>query len=62
MSNIERTVDLGHDESGLAILHKHVAHRLDQHMLQVVEVAWTDDSTLAIFFTCATVTATIVLL
>jgi len=35
----------------LAILiHKHAAHRLDQHMLQVVEVAWTDDSTLVIFY------------
>jgi len=29
---------------------KHAAHRLVQHMLQVVEVALTDDSTLAIFF------------
>jgi len=31
----------------------HVAidtHRLVQHMLQVVEMAWTDDSTVAIFF------------
>ena len=37
-------------ESGLAIIYKHAAHRLDQHMLQVVEVALTDDSTLAIFF------------
>jgi len=26
------------------------AHRLFQHTLQVVEMAWTDDSTLAIFF------------
>jgi len=25
-------------------------HRLVQHMLQVMEMAWTDDSTLAIFF------------
>ena len=50
MSNIERTADLGHDESGLAIIHKHAAHRLVQHTLQVVEVAWTDDSTLVIFF------------
>jgi len=33
--------------------HIHVAinaHRLFQHTLQVVEMAWTDDSTLAIFF------------
>ena len=37
-------------ESGLAIIHKHAAHRLVQHTLQVVEVASTDDSTLAIFF------------
>jgi len=37
-------------ESGLAIIYKHAAHRLVQHMLQVVEVALTDDSTLAIFF------------
>jgi len=62
VSNIERTVDLGHDESGLAILHKHVAHRLVQHTLQVVEVAWTDDSNLVIFFTCTTVAASIALL
>ena len=46
MSNIEQTVDLGHDELGLAIIHKHGAHRLVQHTLQVVEMAWTDDSTL----------------
>jgi len=32
------------------VIYKHAAHRLDQHMLQVVEVALTDDSTLAIFF------------
>ena len=25
-------------------------HRLIQHRLQVMEMAWTDDSTLAIFF------------
>ena len=39
-------------ESGLVIigLYKHAAHRLVQHRLQVVEMAWTDDSTLAIFF------------
>ena len=35
---------------GLAMIYKHAAHRLVQHMLQVVEVALTDDSTLAIFF------------
>jgi len=32
------------------LIYKHAAHRLDQHMLQVAEVALTDDSTLAIFF------------
>ena len=37
-------------ESGLAMIYKHAAHRLVQHMLQVMEVALTDDSTLAIFF------------
>ena len=37
-------------ESGLAIIYKHAAQRLVQHRLQVVEMAWTDDSTLAIFF------------
>ena len=37
-------------ESGLAMIYKLVAHRLVQHMLQVMEVALTDDSTLAIFF------------
>jgi len=31
-------------------VYKHAAHRLVQHTLQVVEVALTDDSTLAIFF------------
>ena len=36
-------------ESGLAMIYKHAAHRLVQHMLQVVEVALTDDSTLASF-------------
>ena len=35
-------------ESGLAIIYKHAAHRLVQHTLQVMEMAWTDDSTLAI--------------
>jgi len=37
------------------MIYKHAAYRLVQHMLQVVEVALTDDSTLAIFFTCTTV-------
>jgi len=37
-------------ESGLVIIYKHAAHRLVQHRLQVVEMAWTDGSTLAIFF------------
>jgi len=37
-------------ESGLAIIYKHAAHRLVQHRLQVMEMAWTDYSTLAIFF------------
>ena len=37
-------------ESGLAMIYKHASHRLVQHMLQVVEVALKDDSTLAIFF------------
>jgi len=41
-------------ESGLVIIYKHYAHRLVQHKLQVVEMASTDDNTLAIFFTCAT--------
>ena len=36
-------------ESGLAIIYQHAAHRLVQHTLQVVEMAWRDDSTLAIF-------------
>jgi len=40
----------GNCESGLVIIYKHAAHRLVQHRLQVMEVAWTDDSTLAIFF------------
>ena len=31
-------------------MYKHAVHRLVQHMLQVVEVTLTDDSTLAIFF------------
>jgi len=57
---IGRAVDLcGHKkihslhrncESGLAMIYKQAAHRLDQHMLKVAEVALTDDSTLAIFF------------
>ena len=29
-------------ESGLAMIYKHAAHRLVQHMLQVVEVALID--------------------
>ena len=29
---------------------QHAAHRLVQHRLQVTEMAWRDDSTLAIFF------------
>ena len=33
---------------GWQIIYKHAAHRLVQHTLQVVEMAWTDDSTLAI--------------
>ena len=37
-------------ESGLVIIYKHAAHMLVQHRLQVVEMAWTDDSTVAIFF------------
>jgi len=37
-------------ELGLVIIYKHAAHRLVQYRLQVVEMAWTDDSTLAIFF------------
>ena len=37
-------------ESGLVIIYKHAAHRLVQHRLQVVQMAWTDDSTPAIFF------------
>ena len=39
-------------ESGLAMIYKHAAKRLVQHMhmLQVVEVALTDDNTPAIFF------------
>jgi len=35
------------------MIYKHAAHRLVQHMLLVAEVALTDYSTLAIFFTCA---------
>ena len=37
-------------ESGLIIIYKRAAHRLVQHRMQVVEMARTDDSTLAIFF------------
>jgi len=32
------------------IIYRHAAHGMVQHRLQVVEMAWTDDSTLAIFF------------
>jgi len=39
-----------HRSCDLAMIYKHAAHRLVQHMLQVVKVALTDDSTLAIFF------------
>ena len=31
--------------SGLVIIYKHAAHRLVQHRLQVMEMAWTDNST-----------------
>ena len=37
-------------ESGLVIIYKHAAHRMVQHRLQVVEMAWTDNNTLAIFY------------
>jgi len=37
-------------ESGLVIIYKHAAHRLVKHRQKVVEMAWTDDSTLAIFY------------
>ena len=37
-------------ESGLAMIYKHAANRLDQHMLQDTEVALTDDIILAIFY------------
>jgi len=33
----------------MLLVYKHAAHRLVQHMLQVVEVALTDDSTRPIF-------------
>ena len=36
-------------ESGLAIIYKNAAYRLVQHRLQVVEMACTFDSTLAMF-------------
>ena len=36
-------------ESGLAIIYKNAAYRLVQHRLQVVEMACTVDSTLAMF-------------
>jgi len=35
-------------ESGLATIYTHAAHRQVQHTLQVIEMAWKDDSTLAI--------------
>jgi len=31
-------------ESGLVIIYKHAAHRLVEHRLQFMEMAWTDDS------------------
>jgi len=37
-------------ESDLVTIYKHAAHRLVQHRMQVMEMAWTDDSTLATFF------------
>ena len=37
-------------ESRLVIIYKHATHRLVQHRLQVMEMAWTDDSNLAIFY------------
>ena len=37
-------------ESGLVIIYKHAAHRLVKHRMQVMQMTWTDDSTLAIFF------------
>ena len=43
-------------ESGLATsiyYIKHAAHRLVQHTPQVEEIARTDDSTLAAYFSCA---------
>jgi len=58
--NIERTVDLcvitkkeytcvhRNFESHLAIIYRPAAHRQVQHTLQVMEMARTDDSTLAI--------------
>jgi len=48
--NIKRHSIHRNCESGLVTIYKHAAHRLVQHMLQVVEVVLTDDSTLAIFF------------
>ena len=39
-------------ESGLAAIYKHAAHRLVQHMLQVVEVALTDLLVLLYCKTC----------
>jgi len=37
-------------QAWLAIIQRHAAHGMVQHRLQVVEIAWTDDNTLAIFF------------
>ena len=34
----------------MVIIYKHAGDRLVQHRLQVVQMAWTDDSILAIFF------------
>jgi len=46
----ENHIKYTHVYTGLVIIYKHAAHRLVQHRLQVVEMAWTDDNTLAIFF------------
>jgi len=34
-------------DSGLALIYKHAAYGLVQHKLQIMETAWTYDSTLA---------------
>ena len=45
MCNHKKNEKNTHAYTGTAIIiYKHDAHRLVQHMLQVVEVAWTDDS------------------